>query len=59
MKLLYHPSKRCQPSDLIDWFAHRDFCVADYRLRLIADRYRVSLATRMQASQTEIEADDV
>jgi len=42
---LYHRSKRCQLPDLIDRFGHQDFCIADYRLRLIADRYRVSLAT--------------
>jgi hypothetical protein len=42
---LHHPSKRCQLPDLIDRLAHQDFCTADYRLRLIAHRCRVSLAT--------------
>jgi hypothetical protein len=42
---LYHPSKPRQLPDLLDRFAHQDFCTADYRLRLIADRYRLSLAT--------------
>jgi hypothetical protein len=42
---LHHPSKRCQLPDLIDRPTHQDFCTADYRLRLIASRFRVSLST--------------
>ena len=42
---LHHPPKKCQLPGLADRFADPDFCSDDYRRRLIASRYRVSLAT--------------
>lgn len=42
---LHHPLKKCQLPELFDRLADQDFCAEDYRLRRIADRCRVSLAT--------------
>jgi hypothetical protein len=42
---LHHPPQKCQLPGLPDRLARPDFRTKDYRLRLIACRCRVSLAT--------------
>ena len=42
---LHDKAKRCQLPDLFDWAAKLDNRAADYRIRWIARRCRVSVAT--------------
>jgi hypothetical protein len=44
MKCISRRRKRFQLPDLFDWADSRDFC-ADYRVRCVARRCRVSLST--------------
>jgi hypothetical protein len=45
MKVISHRRNRLQTPDLFDWAASRDICLADHRVRWVASRCRVSLAT--------------
>ena len=45
MKFISQRHKQLQRSDLFDWPANRDICVPDHRIRWVASRCRVSLAT--------------
>ncbi len=45
MKTLHCKARRCQYPDLFDWLAEQDRSVADHRIRWVARRCRVSLAT--------------
>ena len=45
MRILSHSQRRFHLPDLFDWAANRDICASDYRVRWVARRCRVSLAT--------------
>jgi hypothetical protein len=45
MKTLPCSRRKLHVPDLFDWAANRDICVPDHRLRWVASRCRVSLAT--------------
>jgi hypothetical protein len=45
MKMLPHTRKNLKFPDLFDWAANRSITVPDFRVRWVASRCRVSLAT--------------
>jgi hypothetical protein len=45
MKMLPHTRKNLKYPDLFDWAANRSNTVPDFRVRWVASRCRVSLAT--------------
>ena len=45
MRILSHSGRKFHLPDLFDWAGNQDICVSDHRVRWVAHRCRVSLAT--------------